>query len=108
MNSLVLLELVPDHDVYRFSAEVGFWIGETFWNKGIISKALKVFCNYIFLEYSFIKLSANVFEGNEASKRVLEKTGFILEGTQRKKVYKDNKFFDQYIYGLLKEDFIYD
>jgi len=46
-----------------------------------------------------------VFEGNDASKKVLEKTGFVLEGTQRKNVFKENKFVDHYIYGLLKEDF---
>jgi RimJ/RimL family protein N-acetyltransferase len=46
-----------------------------------------------------------VFECNEASRRVLEKTGFVLEGTQRKSVFKENKFVDHYIYGLLKEDF---
>ncbi|MEO8230770.1 MAG: GNAT family protein [Ignavibacteriota bacterium] len=98
---------LPQVDVHRFSAEVGFWIGEPFWNQGIISKTLHAFCSYLFSKYNFNRLTANVFEGNDASKRVLEKTGFILEGTQRKNVYKENKFFDHYIYGLLKEDFKY-
>lgn len=93
-------------DVNRFSAEIGFWLGEPFWNKGIMTKAVKVFCTHLFNVHHYIKLTANVFEGNEASKKVLQKTGFILEGTLRKNVFKNNKFLDQYIYGLLKEDFI--
>ena len=96
---------VPQTDVHRFSAEVGFWLGQSHWNKGIITKALPVFCNYLFSKFDFIRLTANVFEGNEASKKVLEKTRFVLEGTQRKNVFKENKFVDHYIYGLLKEDF---
>ena len=100
--------IVPDRDVHRFNAEIGFWLGEPFWNKGIISKALKVFTKYVFSEFDFNKLTANVFEGNDASKIVLEKTGFRLEGTLRKSVFKANSFYDLYIYGLLKEDFQYD
>jgi [ribosomal protein S5]-alanine N-acetyltransferase len=97
----------PQSDVHRFSAEVGFWIGEPFWNQGIISKSLKEFCKYLFSNYEFNRLFANVFEGNHASKRVLEKAGFVLEGTHRKSVFKESKFVDHYIYGLLKEDFLH-
>jgi ribosomal-protein-alanine N-acetyltransferase len=99
---------VPYEDVHRYTAEVGFWLGEQHWNKGILSEALKCFCNYIFTEYNFNRLTANVFEENLASRRVLEKTGFILEGTLKKSVFKQNKFLDQYVYGLLKENFRYD
>lgn len=101
------ISAVPQTDVHRFSTEVGFWLGEHFWNQGIISKSLKMFCNYLFTHHEFIRLFANVFEGNDASKRVLEKTGFVLEGTLRKSVTKENEFFDHYIYGLLKEDFLH-
>lgn len=96
---------VPQTDVHRFSAEVGFWLGQSHWNKRIITIALPVFCNYLFTKFDFNRLTANVFEGNEASKKVLEKNGFVLEGTQRKNVFKENKFVDNYIYALLKEDF---
>lgn len=96
---------MPQTDVHRFSAEVGFWLGQSHWNKGIIKKALPLFCNYIFTNFDFNRLTANVFQGNEASKKVLEKNGFVLEGTLRKNVFKENKFVDHFIYGLLKEDF---
>jgi len=96
---------VPQTDVHRFSAEVGFWLGQSHWNKGIITKAVPVFCNYLFTKFDFNRLTANVFEGNDASQKVLEKNGFVLEGKLRKSVFKENKFVDHYIYGLLKEDF---
>lgn len=99
---------VPFDDVHRFSAEVGFWLGEPFWNKGIISEALKLFCNYLFTQHKFIRLTANVFEGNRASMRVLEKNGFVLEGILKQNIYKENKFLDNYVFGLLKKDFFYD
>ncbi len=99
------ISAVPQVDVHRFSAEIGFWVGQIHWNRGITSKALPVFCEYLFSKFSFNRLVANVFEGNEASKKVLEKNGFILEGTHRKSVFKENKFVDHYTYGLLKEDF---
>ena len=91
-------------DVHRYTSEVGFWLGKPYWNKGITTNALKVFCNYLFNYYNFNRLTANVFEGNDASRKVLEKVGFILEGRQRKSVFKENKFIDHYIYGLLKEE----
>jgi len=98
---------VPFDDVHKYTAEIGFWLGEPFWNNGIISKAINYFCNFIFLNYDFNRLTANVFEGNEASKKVLEKNGFVLEGTLKNNVFKENKFMDYHIYGLLKEQFHY-
>lgn len=97
---------ILNSDVNRFTAEIGYWIGEPFWNKGIVTKALKTFCNYLFTEDQFNHLTASVFQGNEASMRVVKKAGFKLEGTLRKNVFKENIFLDQYIYGLLKEEFI--
>lgn len=96
---------MPNQDVNRFTAEIGYWLAEPFWNKGIISKAVSTFCGYLFNNYNFNHLTASIYDGNDASMRVVQKSGFILEGVLRKNVYKENKFLDQYIYGLLKEDF---
>jgi len=96
---------IPGNDVNRFTAEIGYWLGEPFWNKGITTKAVKTFCNYLFTEYQFNHLTASIFEGNTGSVKVITKAGFNLEGVLRKNVFKDNRFLDQYIYGLLKEDF---
>jgi len=96
----------PNQDVNRFTSEIGYWLAEPFWNKGIITKAVKTFCSYLFTNYDFNHLTASIYEGNDASIRVVQKVGFVLEGVMRKNVFKDNRFLDQYIYGLLKEDFI--
>jgi len=93
-------------DISIYNPEIGYWLGEPFWNKSIATNAVKAFCNYLFNNFNFNRLTANVFESNESSKKVLEKSGFILEGIERKAVFKENNFLDLYIYGLLKEDFI--
>ena len=95
---------MPNQDVNRFTAEIGYWLAEPFWNKGIISKAVSTFCGYLFNNFNFNHLTASIFEGNDASMRVVQKAGFVLEGVLRKNVFKENKFLDQYIYGLLKEE----
>ena len=91
-------------DVNRFSAEVGYWIGEPFWDKGIASKALKAFTQFSFNNFNLNRIFANVFEGNIASEKVLLKAGYRKEATLRKAVFKEGKFLDQYIYAVLKED----
>lgn len=105
---IVSIGAVPFEDVHRYSAEVGFWLGEPFWNRGIISEALKIFCKYLFTNYKFNRLTANVFEGNLASMKVLLKAGFKLEGVLKQNVFKENKFLDNYVFGLLKEEIFND
>jgi RimJ/RimL family protein N-acetyltransferase len=93
-------------DVNRFSAEVGYWIGEPFWGKGIATVALKAFNKYVFKKFELNRIFANVFEGNIASEKVLLKAGYTKEATMKKAVYKEGKFLDQYIYAVLKQDFV--
>lgn len=95
--------LVPQQDVYRFSAELGYWIGEPHWGKGIATQALTLICNYAFDEMKIEKLFAGVFDGNEGSKKVLIKCGFQQEGIAQKAVFKNNKFIDEYRFGKVKE-----
>ncbi len=97
---------IPNQDVHRFTSEIGYWLAEPLWNKGIITKAVKTFCDYLFTNYNFNHLTASIYEGNDASIRVVQKVGFVLEGVLRKNVFKENRFLDQYVYGLLKEDFL--
>lgn len=94
--------LVMQQDVYRFSAELGYWIGEPYWGKGIASKALSLMCKYAFDELKMEKLFASVFDGNEGSNKVLLKCGFQQEGIARKAVFKNNKFIDEYRFGKVK------
>ncbi len=91
-------------DVNRFSAEIGYWLGEPFWGREIISKALKLFTIYIFQNFELNRIYAIVFEGNDASEKVLIKAGYTKEATLRKAVFKDGNFLDQYVYAILKEE----
>lgn len=96
--------LLLQPDVYRYSAEVGYWLAEPFWGTGITTKALIAFTKYAFEQFDLERLFAGVFDGNDASVKVLENAGYKFEGRYRKAVYKDNKFIDQLMYGILKEE----
>lgn len=99
-----VIGLVPQPDVYSKGAEIGYWLGEPFWGKGIASSAVKLATSYAFETLNLERLFAGVFENNEASKRVIEKCGFKHEGISRKAVFKNNKLIDEYRYGKVKED----
>ncbi len=89
-------------DVHRRSAEIGYWLGEPFWGHGIATHAVDAMTDYAFATYPLVRIYANVFEGNPASVRVLEKVGYEFEGRLRKSVYKDGKLLDQLIYGMVR------
>jgi RimJ/RimL family protein N-acetyltransferase len=74
---------VPGADVERYSAEVGYWLGETYWGRGIVSEALRLLTDYAFGELGFLRLFALPFEENIGSIRVLERAGYVREGVLR-------------------------
>ena len=98
--------LVFKQDVYRRSAEIGYWLGEDFWNRGIATRAVKALTSYIFKQEQFDinRIYAGIFEYNTASARVLEKAGYQLEARLRKSVTKDDNTVDELIYTMLKDD----
>ena len=89
-------------DVYRKSAEVGYFIGEEYWNKGIASVALSLACEYGFKTLDIVRIHAGVYEHNLASQRVLEKCGFSREGVFKKAVYKREQFWNEVRYAKIK------
>jgi RimJ/RimL family protein N-acetyltransferase len=99
--------LEPQKDVNRFSVEIGYWLAEPFWGKGIVVEAVKLLTEFVFRGKTgihFNRIFAGVFEGNTASEKVLIKAGYKKEGILRKSVYKEGKFLDQYIYSTLEEE----
>lgn len=89
-------------DVSKLSAEIGYWLGEPYWNKGITTAAVKLMLEYIEQHFpSLIRIYAGIFEKNAASMHVLEKCGFHLEGIQRKAVFKNNVISDCYVWVKL-------
>lgn len=90
-------------DVERFSAEVGYWLGEEFWGRGVGTAALKAVTKYAIRAHSLNRIFALPFEGNIASMRVLEKAGYIRECQLRKSAYKNGQFVDQILYAYIDE-----
>jgi [ribosomal protein S5]-alanine N-acetyltransferase len=89
-------------DVNRLSAEIGYWLGEEFWGKGITTAALRAVTEHAFATYSLCRLYASVFEWNRASCRVLEKAGYSLEGIMRRSAVKDGQTIDQFLYAITR------
>jgi len=94
--------LTPQVDIYRHSAEVGYWLGEAFWGRGIMTEAVAAFSNYAFETWGFHRLYACVFARNAASARVLEKAGYVCEGLQRQAAFKEGVYQDEYLYARLR------
>lgn len=94
--------LILNGDVYIKSAEIGYWLGESFWGKGVTTEAVRQMTEYAFYYFDLVRLYAEVFENNKASMRVLEKNGFYLEGVRRKAVFKNEKLMDDYIWVKLR------
>ena len=95
--------MLPQNDVARLSAEVGYWLGEPYWGRGIATGALKALTEYAFSELGLIRLYATVMEWNPASARVLEKAGYEYEGRLRKSAIKDGQIIDQFLYARVRE-----
>ena len=91
-------------DVYRRSAELGYWLGEPFWGRGIMTAAVETMCREGFAAWDIVRIHAEAFARNAASRRVLEKAGFALEGTLRRSVYKNGEMLDSCIYALVREE----
>jgi len=82
----------------QYSAEIGYWIAEGHWGKGIGTEAVSKMTAYVFSKKEIVRLSAPVFSPNKASMRVLEKCGYTLEAIHRKAVFKNDEFMDEHIY----------
>ncbi len=90
-------------DVERTSAEVGYWLGEKFWNRGVVTEALIAVRDYAIDTHSLTRIYAVPFEWNHASFSVLEKAGFVMEGRLRRSAVKDGKVIDQLMYAYVAQ-----
>ncbi|GAB4544795.1 MAG: GNAT family N-acetyltransferase [Pleurocapsa sp.] len=80
-------------------AEIGYWLGEEYWGRGIATEALRIMTDYATSELKYQKLFAGVFAPNRASMKVLEKCGYQLEGILKHEVFKAGEYFDIYHYA---------
>jgi len=93
--------LVRQTDIYKLTAELGYWIGEPYWGLGIATKSVNLIVDYGFDQLGLVRIFTGVFDFNKASQRVLEKAGFKLEGIFEKNVLKNGKILNEYRYGKI-------
>jgi ribosomal-protein-alanine N-acetyltransferase len=90
----------PQADVERVSAEIGYWLGEPFWGRGIATEALGALTQYAVATHGLTRVYALPFASNTASCRVLEKAGYRLEGRLRRSAIKNGSVTDQLQYAF--------
>ena len=93
----------PQTDIMEKNAELGYWLGEPFWGKGIISRAVRQMVNFAFDTYPIDRVYATVFAANIASQRVLEKNSFQLEASIEKLFWKNEEYQDGLIYAVRRD-----
>ena len=91
-------------NIHRHTAEIGYYIAEEYWGKGLMTEAVKQICSYIFDKSNIVRIYAEPFSYNKASCRVLEKAGFLYVGTLRSNAIKNGKTIDMLMYSRLKTD----
>jgi [ribosomal protein S5]-alanine N-acetyltransferase len=97
--------LKPRGDIHYRTMELGYWLGEDHWHQGITSEAVSVFAKWAFDNFdTLLRLEAEVFDGNAASARVLEKAGFEFEARQRKAIEKSGTVMDTLIYCMFRPE----
>jgi len=96
------LKNVNRHDL---NAELGYWVSRAFWRNGFATEAVRLMQGFVFGQLKLRRLYAIVLEANTGSVKLLEKTGFVREGTWRKASLHKKRWYNVYSYGLLKEEF---
>lgn len=100
------ISLILGDDIARRSAEVGYWIGRTFWGQGIIAEALKPTTQYAFDQLDLARTFAVPFATASTSARVLEKAGYVREGVMRRSAVKEGVVLDQLLYAAYDDDWL--
>ncbi|MEO8305668.1 MAG: GNAT family protein [Betaproteobacteria bacterium] len=90
------------HDgVLSKTGSFGYWIGERYWRKGIATAVVEAFVPHVFSEFALVRLEARVFSWNPGSSRVLEKCGFRKEALLEKRIFKDGRIIDEYVFARI-------
>ena len=98
------IEIHPQDDIYRRNAELGYWLAEPYWGRGIMTNAVKQAVKFAFSTFDIDRVFARPFGRNVASQKVLEKNGFVLEGKFDKVLIKDGFLLDELIYAIRREN----
>jgi RimJ/RimL family protein N-acetyltransferase len=98
------ISLTPLENVYRKTAEIGYFLGEPYWNNGIMTAAVNLITEFGFKECGFARIHTGVYEYNPASQKVLEKCGYTREGVFRKAIFKENQLWDEVRYAKINPE----
>jgi len=98
--------LLSKDNIYRKNMEIGYFLDEKLWGKGIMTSSVISAVTYAFFEFDIERIYAEVFADNPGSRRALEKAGFTCEALIKKNIIKNDLIKDSCIYSLLKENFI--
>jgi RimJ/RimL family protein N-acetyltransferase len=96
--------LILGSDIERRSAEIGYWLGQDVWGRGLGTAALRAMTTYAFAAYNLCRIFAVPFADNLASRRILEKAGYVLEGILRCSAMKAGRVLDQAMYAIVSEE----
>jgi [ribosomal protein S5]-alanine N-acetyltransferase len=91
-------------DVERFSAEIGYWLGEAYWGRGIATEALMLVSDHVFRSANLLRLFALPFADNQGSIRVLEKAGYVREAILKSSSVKYGAPRDQALYARVNAE----
>jgi len=94
--------IVLQNDVERIGGEIGYWLGEKYWNRGIMTEVVKKMVTYSFTNFPLQKIYAPIFDFNIASQKVLQKAGFEREAILKQAAIKNGKIIDLHYYSLIK------
>lgn len=86
----------------KHCAEIGYWLGESFWGRGIMSEAVAAFTEWAFAGLHLVRLQAAVYARNPASAHVLEKAGYEFEGRLRARYFRDGEYIDGLLYAKVR------
>jgi len=89
-------------NVHRLTAEIGYYVAEEYWGRGVATQAVRQACRHIFEHTDIIRIFAEPYAFNTGSCRVLEKSGFTYEGTLRKNAVKNGRVVDMKLYALVR------
>lgn len=98
------ISVFRQENIHRQTGELGYYLAEEYWGKGIMTQAVKQICTYVFANSNLFRIYAEPFAHNAASCRVLEKAGFVLEGILRQNAVKNGEVVDMKMYSLLRTD----
>ena len=104
INKVVGVIGISHIDWKNKNAELGYWLGKKYWGKGLATEAVKLMLKFAFENLKLHRVYANLFEENIASRRVLEKNGFKLEGIMRESRFRYNKWHNELKFGVLEKD----